>query len=267
MTVMKTHHVVPVNAKVGIANARGRRVDRSRRSWNFPLSPLQKLVLLLHSSPLESYGIADSEPEKAVTMTSTTDTTHATHDSSPSSGKKQSPEEAAAEQDLNKLLRNNNSHHNLTHSSAPKGLGQGLSQGISNIVGGAVGAAGIAVLGPTMGLAVGAKQAGVLGGVAGLVGGTVIGLVGGAGMLLGGAVSGATQIVRGVLAAPEAAMAPSQGKWWNDVEGTNVIVYCALLVCTESTVYCIYLLFYQVFSHLVFHYCLFRSLGTDQTIK
>ena len=130
----------------------------------------------------------------------------------PSSGKQQTPEERQAAQDLEQLIGSHSRH-------APKGLGQGLSQGVSNILGGALGAAGIAVLMPTMGLAVGARQAGIVGGTLGLVGGAVVGVIGGAGMLVGGAVSGATQIVRGVMAAPEAAMAPRQGKWWNQNEG------------------------------------------------
>ena len=41
---------------------------------------------------------------------------------------------------------------------------------MSNIVGGAVGAAGVAVLGPAVGLVHGTKNAGVLGGVIGLGG-------------------------------------------------------------------------------------------------
>ncbi|GKY96621.1 hypothetical protein MPSEU_000621700 [Mayamaea pseudoterrestris] len=151
-------------------------------------------------------------------MASTTPATPSSPPAASASGKEQSPEETQAHHELNELL-----HKTRTHSTAPKGLGQGLSQGVSNIVSGAVGAAGVAVLAPTMGLAVGAKQAGVLGGVAGFVGGALVGIVGGAGILLGGAVSGATQIVRGVLAAPEAAMAPRQGKWWNDVEGRWVL--------------------------------------------
>lgn len=37
-------------------------------------------------------------------------------------------------------------------------------------------------------------------------------------MIIGGAVSGVTQIVRGVIATPEAMLAPKQGKWWNETE-------------------------------------------------
>jgi curved DNA-binding protein CbpA len=47
-------------------------------------------------------------------------------------------------------------------------------------------------------------------------------VLGAAGLIVGGAVSGVTQIVRGVIAQPEAMMAPRQGKWWNDATSTWV---------------------------------------------
>ena len=43
--------------------------------------------------------------------------------------------------------------------------------------------------------------------------------VGGAAVLVGGAIQGVTQIVRGVAATPDAIIQPSKGKWWNENEG------------------------------------------------
>jgi hypothetical protein len=54
--------------------------------------------------------------------------------------------------------------------------------------------------------------------------------LGAAGLIVGGAVSGVTQIVRGVIAQPEAMMAPRQGKWWNDA--ISSWVYTDLLEAT-----------------------------------
>jgi hypothetical protein len=54
----------------------------------------------------------------------------------------------------------------------------------------------------------------------------VFSILGAAGLIVGGAVSGVTQIVRGVVATPEAIMAPRQGKWWN--ETTSSWVYTDL---------------------------------------
>ena len=54
---------------------------------------------------------------------------------------------------------------------SPKHLGYGIASGISNVVAGAVGAVGVVVLAPVVGTAVGAKQAGIVGGTVGLLGG------------------------------------------------------------------------------------------------
>jgi len=96
---------------------------------------------------------------------------------------------------------------------------QGTKSGVGNIVAGAVGGAGVAVMMPVMGLAAGMQNAGIVGGLFGLVGGAVVGVLGAAALVVGGAVMGVTQIARGLFAAPEAAMAPHQGKWWNENEG------------------------------------------------
>jgi len=111
----------------------------------------------------------------------------------------------------------------ILDSSRPKHLGYGVASGVGNIIGAAVGAVGIAVLAPTIGLGVGAKQGGIVGGTVGLVGGAVVGAVGGVALALGGAVQGLTQVIRGAAATPEAIIAPSQGKWWNEVEGKWIL--------------------------------------------
>jgi DnaJ domain len=49
-----------------------------------------------------------------------------------------------------------------------------------------------------------------------------LGVLGAAGLIADGAVIGGTQIVRGVIAKPEAMMAPRQGKWWNDAASSRV---------------------------------------------
>jgi len=59
----------------------------------------------------------------------------------------------------------------------------------------------------------------------GLVGGAVVGVVGGAAMAVGGAVQGATQMIRGVAAVPDSVMEPRRGKWWNDVEGKWILTH------------------------------------------
>lgn len=82
----------------------------------------------------------------------------------------------------------------ILDTSRPKHLGYGISSGVSNIVAGAVGAVGVAILAPVVGTAVGAKQAGVVGGTVGLVGGALAGVVGGAAVAVGGAVQGVTQV-------------------------------------------------------------------------
>lgn len=106
----------------------------------------------------------------------------------------------------------------MLKTSKPKNLPQGVSRGVSNILSGAVGGVGIAVLAPTVGLAAGLRGGGLIGGVLGATAGAVIGVVGAAGMLIGGAVSGVTQIVRGVISVPESISAPKAGKWWNETE-------------------------------------------------
>ena len=111
----------------------------------------------------------------------------------------------------------------ILDSSRPKHLGYGIASGVGNIIGGAVGAVGIVVLAPTLGLGVGAKHGGIVGGTVGLVGGAVVGAVGGVALALGGAVQGLTQVIRGAAATPEAIIAQSKGKWWNDEEGKWVL--------------------------------------------
>eukprot|EP00529_Nitzschia_sp_RCC80_P001007 CAMPEP_0113495840 /NCGR_PEP_ID=MMETSP0014_2-20120614/29813_1 /TAXON_ID=2857 /ORGANISM="Nitzschia sp." /LENGTH=544 /DNA_ID=CAMNT_0000389743 /DNA_START=24 /DNA_END=1658 /DNA_ORIENTATION=+ /assembly_acc=CAM_ASM_000159 len=107
----------------------------------------------------------------------------------------------------------------MLKTTKPKNLPQGVGRGVGNIVGGAVGAVGIAVLAPTVGLASGLRGGGIIGGALGVTVGAVIGILGAAGLIIGGAVSGVSQIVRGVIAVPESITAPKSGKWWNETEG------------------------------------------------
>ena len=102
---------------------------------------------------------------------------------------KPSKEELVAEQQAAKEQL-----QTILDTSRPKHLGYGISSGVSNIVAGAVGAVGVAILAPVVGTAMGAKQAGVVGGTVGLVGGAIAGVVGGAAMAVGGAVQGVTQV-------------------------------------------------------------------------
>ena len=63
----------------------------------------------------------------------------------------------------------------------------------------------------------------LVGGTVGLVGGAVVGAIGAVALAVGGAIQGVTQVVRGAAATPEAIIAPSQGKWWSDANGTWVL--------------------------------------------
>lgn len=107
----------------------------------------------------------------------------------------------------------------ILDSSRPKNLSGGVKSGLSNVVAGAVGGVGVIVLAPTIGCAAGAKQAGIVGGTVGLVGGALVGTVGGAALMVGGAVQGVMQMGRGVIAIPSSVMEPRKGKWWNETEG------------------------------------------------
>lgn len=114
----------------------------------------------------------------------------------------------------------------LLSKSRPKNLREGVSTGVSNILTGAIGGAGVAVLAPTMGLAAGLAHGGLIGGAFGAAAGGVVGALGAAGLIVGGAISGVTQILRGIGAVPDAVMSPRQGKWWN--EATHEWVYTDL---------------------------------------
>ncbi|KAI2508257.1 hypothetical protein MHU86_6186 [Fragilaria crotonensis] len=115
----------------------------------------------------------------------------------------------AAEDEMNMIL----------NETRPKHFGHGVWSGVESIVGGGIGAIGIAVLTPVQGAAIGARQAGILGGAVGVLGGTVVGVVHAANVAAGGVVHGVSQIVRGAVNTPDAIIAPRQGKWWNENEG------------------------------------------------
>eukprot|EP00970_Alexandrium_tamarense_P013929 scaffold3777_cov214-Alexandrium_tamarense.AAC.5 len=136
-----------------------------------------------------------------------------TKTSPPKSKEELEAEQAAARAQIESLL----------DSSRPKHLGYGISSGVSNVVSGAVGGVGLVVLAPTVGTAVGAKHGGIVGGTVGLLGGAVIGAIGGAALIVGGAVQGVTQVVRGAVNTPDAIIEPHRGKWWNDMEGKWIL--------------------------------------------
>ena len=105
------------------------------------------------------------------------------------------------------------------NKTRPKNLAEGVTSGVENVIQGAVGVVGSVVLTPVVGLAAGYKQAGILGSAVGLVSGAVAGVVGGVASATGGVVKGAAQIIRGVASVPQSIIAPSHGKWWNDIDG------------------------------------------------
>jgi hypothetical protein len=78
----------------------------------------------------------------------------------------------------------------------PSGIVGGVASGAGNVVKGALGAVGVAVAMPIMG----AKKGGITGFIAGLG----IGAIAAGGLVVAGAVTGASQITRGVFSTPEA---------------------------------------------------------------
>ena len=123
----------------------------------------------------------------------------------------------------------------------PRNLVEGVTTGISDVLLGTIGGVGSIVLMPVVGMAGGYKSKGLLGGVIGLVGGTLAGVVGGVGaavvgpfykssifhllrilshyFLNVGVLKGTGQIARGIISVPQSIIAPSKGKWWNDIDG------------------------------------------------
>jgi curved DNA-binding protein CbpA len=108
---------------------------------------------------------------------------------------------------------------NVLNSVRPKNLEEGVTKGVGNVLSGAIGGVGVLVLGPTAGLAMGCQSGGIVGGLIGLIGGTVVGALGSVAMIVGGTLSGITQLALGIIAVPGSISGPAQGKWWNDVEG------------------------------------------------
>jgi hypothetical protein len=128
--------------------------------------------------------------------------------------KSKEQEEENASQEIQELLG----------ATRPKNVAQGLASGVGYILHGAVGAVGIAILMPGVAANEASKDGGgVLGGVVGGAIGVVGGVVHGVNVMGGGLVAGVSQMIRGVAATPQSIMAPSQGKWWNDNEGSWVL--------------------------------------------
>ena len=72
---------------------------------------------------------------------------------------------------------------------------------------------------PTVAAGEGHRDAGIIGGVGGFIGGTIAGVVQAANVLGGGVITGVGQVLAGVAATPNAMIAPSRGCWWNVNEG------------------------------------------------
>lgn len=121
--------------------------------------------------------------------------------------KKREQEESAAELEA------------YLNKTRPRNLVEGVTTGLSNVLEGAIGGVGSVVLMPVVGMAGGYQSVGILGAVIGLVGGAVAGVVGGVMAAAIGAVKGTGQIIRGIVSVPQSIIAPSQGKWWNDIDG------------------------------------------------
>jgi DnaJ-domain-containing protein 1 len=105
------------------------------------------------------------------------------------------------------------------NETRPRNLVEGVSTGLGSVLAGALGGIGVIVLSPVVGMAGGYESVGFLGGIVGLVGGAVVGIIGGVSSIAIGALKGSGQIIRGIVAVPQSVVAPSQGKWWNDIDG------------------------------------------------
>ena len=98
----------------------------------------------------------------------------------------------------------------------PKNATEGITRGVQNILVGAVGAAGTVMASPVVFAYKGGQDGGVLGAVKGFGFGLGAGLIGGVGMAVQGVATGVYQIGRGVINAPAAMSAQTQGKEWDE---------------------------------------------------
>lgn len=107
------------------------------------------------------------------------------------------------------------SEGSLFNLKRPKDIRDGLGSGVGNILKGAVGGAALLVGAPIKGAYDGSSE-GSWGALKGFGAGLGIGVVGGVGMMVGGAVTGVAQIGRGIYHTPGAVNAASTGKEWDD---------------------------------------------------
>lgn len=118
-------------------------------------------------------------------------------------------ESAKAEEDFD-------SEGSLFSLKRPKDIRDGLGSGVGNILKGALGGAALLVTAPIKGAYDGGSSEGSWGALKGFGTGLGIGVVGGVGMMVGGAVTGVAQIGRGIYHTPGSVSAISSGKEWDD---------------------------------------------------
>jgi hypothetical protein len=128
-----------------------------------------------------------------------------------SDAKAETPSEAVVEQ-----KEEYSSEDSLFYLKRPKDIREGLGQGVGNVLKGALGGAALLVSAPIKGAYDGGHSGGSWGAVKGFGAGLGIGVVGGVSMMVGGAVTGAVQIGRGIYNTPGSVSAISAGKDWDD---------------------------------------------------
>jgi curved DNA-binding protein CbpA len=101
-------------------------------------------------------------------------------------------------------------------TTTPRNFTEGLGQGISNVTKGILGGAAVAFIAPVRETIDGAKEGGVFGAVTGFGKGVGVGILSAAALAVGGVVSGAAQIGRGIINEPGARIAVSEGKIWDE---------------------------------------------------
>lgn len=98
----------------------------------------------------------------------------------------------------------------------PKDIREGLGQGVGNVLKGTLGGTALLLTAPVKGAYDGATSGGTWGAVKGAAIGTGVGVVGGLGMIVGGAVTGAVQIGRGLYNTPGSIASATAGKDWDE---------------------------------------------------
>jgi len=106
----------------------------------------------------------------------------------------------------------------------PKDIRDGLFNGAGNILKGVVGGAAVLVTAPVKSAYDGYSSGGAFGAAKGFGIGLGVGALGGASMAVGGVMTGAYQIGRGIINTPTSVSASSSGKYW-DEETRQWILY------------------------------------------